>query len=621
MGASESHSVSGPTESAEPPPASGAAMGDTPKIRLAMANLAAQFGRTDEAIAGYRAVLKMEPTNAEALLSLASLLLKRGFSDDADVEGGIEVCRAAIALLPEPAAAYAMLGGLLLAAGRLEESIEAYRQALTLAPLNAAAWVGLASTLIRTGDGATGLEAADAALSLSPDLPDALLARGNALLVLHQPEAAVAALERAVALAPQDARMHLGLGDAYAELDRAKEAIAHLHEATRLNPSSKWAHANLGSMLYRCGDLETAERHCRQALAADPDMASAHQNLAGILEDLGQADLARIHRDKAFTLSNLRVSRAATPKATVLVLTTAGSGNVPHRYLLPARSYTRIDWFIQYAQPGQREALPPYDVVFNIIGDPDYADDTIAPVAAFLEHCDRPVLNDPAKVARTRRDRLPDLLAGLDGVTVPKVARLAASGGSAPDLANWVETTGLAYPVLVRPIGSHGGEGLRLARSADDVADLDVSGGAYATAFVDFRSSTDGLYRKYRAIFVDRTPYPYHLAIADDWLVHYYRSQMGGDAARQAEERAFLEDPRSALGERTWAAIEAIGERLDLDFAGVDFSVLPDGRVLVFEANATMLVHPEADGEFAYKNAHVERITGAFQDLVGRRSR
>jgi hypothetical protein len=68
-------------------------------------------------------------------------------------------------------------------------------------------------------------------------------------------------------------------------------------------------------------------------------------------------------------------------------------------------------------------------------------------------------------------------------------------------------------------------------------------------------------------------------------------------------------------------AIAEIGARLDLDYCDLDFSRLPDGRVLVFEANATMLVHPEADdGPFAYRNTAVSRITGAFQALLARKA-
>jgi glutathione synthase/RimK-type ligase-like ATP-grasp enzyme len=64
-------------------------------------------------------------------------------------------------------------------------------------------------------------------------------------------------------------------------------------------------------------------------------------------------------------------------------------------------------------------------------------------------------------------------------------------------------------------------------------------------------------------------------------------------------------------------AVGEIGRRLDLDYAGVDFSVLTDGRVLVFEANATMLVHPEAhDGVFAYKSRAVAAIAEAFEAML-----
>jgi glutathione synthase/RimK-type ligase-like ATP-grasp enzyme len=347
-------------------------------------------------------------------------------------------------------------------------------------------------------------------------------------------------------------------------------------------------------------------------------MAMTHRNLAGILADQGRDAEAQRHRDAAFQLANVFVARAPQPRATVLALTTADTGNVPHRFLLPLDRYTRIDWFIEYAWPGQEAELPPYDVVFNIVGDPDHAGRTEAPIAAFVAQAERPVLNRPAKVARTRRDRLPALLADVADVVVPRVARFDA--GVARDPARAVAAAGLTWPLLIRPIGSHGGRGLGLAEAPAALDGEHLTEGFYATEFVDFRSASDGLYRKYRVIFVDRAPHPYHLAISPSWLVHYATAEME-PAERRTEELRFLADPASALGERAMAAIGEIGRRLDLDYAGVDFSVLPDGRVLVFEANATMLTHPETDPAFAYKNPYVERINGAFQALVERLAR
>jgi len=608
---------------------------DNPEGHVALATLAYSRGRHQEAIEGYRRALAIQPDHSVALSNLATVLRDRGFVDDGDFDGAIDVCRAAVAMLPDPAPAYAVLGRLLLAAGRSGEAVEAYRTAAALTPEDPAVLSGLAMALIGAGEGEAALEAADALLTLGPDLHDAWFARGSALMALHQPLAAAGALERALALDPDQARTHLGLGSAYAGLDRPHDALKHLLRAAALDPASKTAQANLGSVLYRCGDLENAERYCRLVLAADPEMVVTHLTLAGILADRGEADEARHHRDTAYGLRNLVVEKAPRARAAVLALTTSDSGNVQHKHLLPTDRYTRIDWFIEYAREGQAAELPPYDVVFNIIGDPDYADATEAPVAAFLQRCDRAVLNDPARVANTRRDRLPALLAGIEGLAVPKTARFDAAVMAAGDLAASVAGAGLSTPVLIRPIGSHGGKGLTLANTSDDLeaigtgaaaglfaAEMGANAGVYATEFVDFKTPADGLYRKYRVIFVDRTAYPYHLAIAGHWLVHYESAEMPGDAVRQAEELRFLEYPRAALGDSAMAAVVAIGERLDLDYAGVDFSILPDGRVLVFEANATMFVHPEAaDSEFAYKTPYVERITTAFQALVDRRSR
>jgi glutathione synthase/RimK-type ligase-like ATP-grasp enzyme len=93
---------------------------------------------------------------------------------------------------------------------------------------------------------------------------------------------------------------------------------------------------------------------------------------------------------------------------------------------------------------------------------------------------------------------------------------------------------------------------------------------------------------------------------------------MAGDAARTAEEMRFLRAPRAAIGPRAMAAVEAIGRRLDLDYAGLDFAVTADGKALVFEANATMLTHLEPEsGPFAAKNPFIQPIIDAFQARLG----
>jgi hypothetical protein len=367
------------------------------------------------------------------------------------------------------------------------------------------------------------------------------------------------------------------------------------------------------------GEPEAAEYHCLLALELDPEMAVAHQNLAAILDGRGEPELARAHRDQIYARQNLFVQPATKSERTVLVLTTAVSGNVPHKDLLPRTRFTCIDWFIEYATPGQ--VPPPHDAVFNAVGDADLAGPANVAIEAYLARQTLRVINAPDRVARTTRDNLPRLLGGLDGVHVPSVARLRAADLGRDGLSACVAQAELRLPLLFRPIGSHGGQGLVRADTPSELATMTVGPGedCYATEFLDYQSA-DGWRRKYRMIFVDRQAYPYHLAISDSWLVHYESADMPGDPARLAEERAFLEDPRSVLGDAAYAAVCEIGRRLDLDYCGVDFSLLPDGRVLVFEANATMLVHRERErGPLAHKNVAVERICAAFQALLDRR--
>jgi hypothetical protein len=47
-------------------------------------------------------------------------------------------------------------------------------------------------------------------------------------------------------------------------------------------------------------------------------------------------------------------------------------------------------------------------------------------------------------------------------------------------------------------------------------------------------------------------------------------------------EQRFLAWPEDFVGGMAWAALEQIGAMLDLDFVGIDFSVLNDGRLLLF---------------------------------------
>ena len=478
-----------------------------------------------------------------------------------------------------------------------------------------------AEDLLAEGRAAEALLAVETSLARRPTDTSALALRERITAAIALADPALMTLELTAALRADNPQAQLDLGHAYADLDRPADAERCFKRALAMAPGSPEPHASLGMIYLSVGIDDGAEHHSRQALALDPAHAVACQTLSALLEARGETEAARAQLDTAYRKQSLFALPVSGARLRVLVLATVSAGNTPYKLIMPHRLYSRLVWYMDYARLQDAPDPGQYDLVFNTIGDADLAEPSAVAVTAFLASCSRPVLNPLAQVMRTRRDRTPELLGGLADVVVPRTVRLDAADIDNSGLSRLAEQQGFIGPVLVRPIGSHGGKGLVLARDARELAALAPALGLdhYLTEYVDYRSK-DGLFRKYRMLFVDRLPYPYHQAIAQDWLVHHDSSGMTGFAERRAEEGRFLEDPRNAIGARGMTAIEAIGRRLDLDYGGVDFTVLPDGRLLVFEANATMLAHLEDPaGPFAHKNPYVKRIAEAFQALLASR--
>jgi glutathione synthase/RimK-type ligase-like ATP-grasp enzyme len=231
-----------------------------------------------------------------------------------------------------------------------------------------------------------------------------------------------------------------------------------------------------------------------------------------------------------------------------------------------------------------------------------------------------PVINPPQLIAGTGRDAVAKRLAQLPGCCVPQTRLYSAA-----ELAAVVKGTSqesLTFPVLVRPAGAHGGDNFE---KFEDPAQLEAfvnrlnASSYYLTSFVDYRSN-DGYFRKYRFVCVGDEILPYHLAIDDKWKVHHVTTSMATHAWMQNEEQAFLEDPWRVFGATQRVALQSIRDAIGLDYFGIDCGLARDGAIVVFEVNASMLVHGN-NQRFPYKTKAVERIKQAFQALLERRAR
>ena len=77
----------------------------------------------------------------------------------------------------------------------------------------------------------------------------------------------------------------------------------------------------------------------------------------------------------------------------------------------------------------------------------------------------------------------------------------------------------------------------------------------------------------------------------------------------------------AVIGDKAMAALGAIRDALGLDYAGIDFGLSADGNVLLFEANATMVIAaPDPDERWAYRRIAIARIIDAVVAMIRERA-
>lgn len=410
----------------------------------------------------------------------------------------------------------------------------------------------------------------------------------------------------------------MGVGELLARAGDANAARVFFAEAVLRHPQRAMPHARLGSVLLEGEELEAASAAFRDALSLDPDLREANRGLAAMLERSGDRAGARRAWRKAYPSGSLEIApyRGAGTPVRVLLVTSATGGNIPIQHVLDDRVF-EVATVIAEADPDMT-VLPPHGVVFNAIGEADRSARALAIVERALEHSGAVVVNHPSAVRATGRAANARRLAAIDGVVSPAIVAFPRDDLRGPSAAALLAEREFGWPVLLRSPGFHTGEHFALVENAAQLAGVVESlpgPELLAISYVETRRE-DGKWRKYRVLFIDRQLYPLHLAVSAHWKVHYFSAEMTDDAHR-AEERAFLDDMRGTLGPHATGALAHIAAALDLDYGGVDFALAGDGRVVVFEANATMVITGvDDDPASAYRKAALDRAADAVRAML-----
>jgi glutamate/tyrosine decarboxylase-like PLP-dependent enzyme/Tfp pilus assembly protein PilF len=463
------------------------------------------------------------------------------------------------------------------------------------------------------------LQTVEKQLASQPQSIAFLFLRGNLLEQIGQSEQARNTYIEVLLLDPSHVGALNQLGNILFAAGKKLEARALFAEAVARHPDDAMSRTNFANLLIQDGEPEKAREHCEHALKIDPDHQQAHAGLSFVFADSGNPERASWHRRAAFQGRCVipQPYRGEGPPITVLELisTTRCNSRITH-FLIDHvfQKYLVVADFYDASTP-----LPPHQLVVNSIGDADLAAAALAGAQALVANTTAPVLNPPAAVLATGRCDVARRLSGVPGVITPKTITLSRELLAAPDAQTTLTQHGFEFPFLLRTPGFHGGDHfLRVEALGALPAALGKLPGRDLTViqYLDARAA-DGKTRKYRVMMVDGNLYPLHAAISSHWKIHYFSAEMADYPEHRAEDAAFLGNMSGVLGPRAMAALDQIQKTLGLDYGGIDFGLNQKGEVLLFEANATMVVvAPGTDQRWDYRRPAVEQIWKAVWEML-----
>lgn len=371
------------------------------------------------------------------------------------------------------------------------------------------------------------------------------------------------------------------------------------------------------------GDQQRLQEVWEQLVAratADAADSAAYLDLSTLLLAVGNREKGLEVQAAAIADQPLyRRPVAGEPTLRVLTFMTPGdfTANTPLDFLLEDSSVEQINCYID--GPPAPEAMPDHDLAFLAIGESEAAAPLLARLEGALARWPRPVLNARSRViAGLTRDGVAERFAGHPRVLCPTVRRvsretvfdLAIGEVEVADIAE-----GMAWPVIVRPVGTHAGHGMEKLSAAAELAPYLAEEDAqefYLTAFHDY-SGADGLFRKLRVVFIQGRPFIAHMAVSEHWMVHYLNAYMDQSEAKRAEEAAMMASFDEGFARRHAEAFADLCQAYPLDYFGIDCAETPDGRLLVFEADVAMIVHAmDPEDLFPYKKPAMRKLFDAF---------
>ncbi|HLI21274.1 MAG TPA: hypothetical protein VKV32_09180 [Stellaceae bacterium] len=386
--------------------------------------------------------------------------------------------------------------------------------------------------------------------------------------------------------------------------------------------------AKLSKLAFDGVDLGPLHSQLLDKYIFEPDNAAALMDLSIIEQLFGNEHDGVARQSEALRLRQVYRSPSTGEAPVLRLLALAAPGdvgnNTPLEFLLEGSDIALTTLYIVPGHP--LPAIPAHDVAIVAACESDANRAVLAEIARLLPSWPKPVLNHPDQIALLSRERLYGVVQSIPGLSIPATVRIdrttlgdIAGGRSALEK----HLPDGAFPVVVRPLDSHAGRGLKkIADAAALTAYLAErpERGFYISSYIDYRSP-DGLFRKYRVVFIAGKPYACHMAIADQWMLYYLNAGMAESAQKKIEEERFMTGFDHEFARRHRAALAGLASRIGLDYFGIDCAQTAEGKLLLFEADIAMIVHlMDSPAVFPYKVPQMRKLFADFGVMLKNRA-
>jgi len=286
-------------------------------------------GKYDEAIALYEEAIRMQMLQGQETIDIR-LPLARTLLEANQTEPAIAEIKEVLALDPNNASGYALLGDFYQRHQMGDQATDAYQQAFRLDPSQVGLFLSLSDQLRQQGrQQGEVLDLLQAAIQANPDEATLALALGDSYQRHGDTEEAMEAYKSALdmfetqslsnTLDPRSVRLsrayaYTRLGAIREELGELEPAMNYYGAAVAAAPDATWTQIILGDALRRRNDMDDAEAAYQAAIENDPGEVDAYVRLAELKNAGGDSVQADRLYQRALEIAVAQANLDETPE-------------------------------------------------------------------------------------------------------------------------------------------------------------------------------------------------------------------------------------------------------------------------------------------------------------------